>query len=193
MIILDYYDDVKVKNNSYFFSNEKRFIAFLISLVLMFLNIRLLIILDKESCGNPLCVSFVFSLFYLGGSLLFFILNLISLCMVSDSGFPSYKQLLALKEKYELQRKDILNEHPYNFSIYTKFFDEIEEEILCDSFCVDSKGNAYILNTDTDFVLTEQEDKRRYHHIVDNRDGHTITVKELKEKYLYKKEEKKDD
>lgn len=193
MIILDYYDDVKVKNNSYFFSNEKRFITFLISLVLMFLNIRLLIILDKESCGNPLCVSFVFSIFYLGVSLLFFILNLISLCMVSDSDFPSYKQLLALKEKYELQRKDILNEHPYNFSIYTNFFHEIKEEILCDSFCVDSKGNAYILNTDTDFVLTEQEDKRRYHHIVDNRDGHTITVKELKEKYLYKKEEKKDD
>lgn len=193
MIILDYYDDVKVKNNSYFFSNEKRFITFLISLVLMFLNIRLLIILDKESFGNPLCVSFVFSIFYLGVSLLFFILNLISLCMVSDSDFPSYKQLLALKEKYELQRKDILNEHPYNFSIYTNFFHEIKEEILCDSFCVDSKGNAYILNTDTDFVLTEQEDKRRYHHIVDNRDGHTITVKELKEKYLYKKEEKKDD
>lgn len=193
MIILDYYDDVKVKNNSYFFSNEKRFITFLISLVLMFLNIRLLIILDKESCGNPLCVSFVFSVFYLGVSLLFFILNLISLCMVSDSDFPSYKQLLALKEKYELQRKDILNEHPYNFSIYTNFFHEIKEEILCDSFCVDSKGNAYILNTDTDFVLTEQKDKRSYHHIVDNRDGHTITVKELKEKYLYKKEEKKDD
>ena len=193
MIILDYYDDVKVKNNSYFFSNEKRFITFLISLVLMFLNIRLLIILDKESFGNPLCVSFVFSIFYLGVSLLFFILNLISLCMVSDSDFPSYKQLLALKEKYELQRKDILNEHPYNFSIYTNFFHEIKEEILCDSFCVDSKGNAYILNTDTDFVLTEQEDKRKYHHIVDNRDGHTITVKELKEKYLYKKEEKKDD
>lgn len=190
MIILDYYDDVKVKNNSYFFSNEKRFIAFLISLVLMFLNIRLLIILDKESCGNPLCVSFVFSVFYLGVSLLFFILNLISLCMVFDSSFPSYKQLLALKEKYELQRKDILNEHPYKFSIYTKFFNEIEEEILCDSFNVDGNGYAYILNTDTDFVLTEQEDKRKYHHIVDNRDGHTITVRELKEKYLYKKEEK---
>lgn len=193
MIILDYYDDVKVKDNSYFFSNEKRFIAFLISLVLMFLNIRLLIILDKEGCENPLSVSVVFNVCYLGVSLLFFILNLISLCMVADSDFPSYKQLLALKEKYEFQRKDILNEHPYNFSIYTNFFHEIEEEILCDSFCVDSNGNANILNTDTDFVLTEQEDKRKYHHIVDNRDGHTITVKELKEKYLYKKEEKKDD
>lgn len=86
-----------------------------------------------------------------------------------------------------------MNEHPYKFSIYTKFFNEIEEEILCDSFNVDGNGYAYILNTDTDFVLTEQEDKRKYHHIVDNRDGHTITVKELKEKYLYKKEEKKDD
>lgn len=193
MVVLDYYDDVKVKDNSYFFSNEKRIIAFLISLVLMFLNIRLLIILDKEGCENPSSVIFVCSLFYLGASLLFFILSLVSLISAADSDCPSYKQLLALKEKYELQRKDILNEHPYNFSIYTNFFNEIEEEILCDSFNVDSNGYAYILNTDTDFVLTEQEDKKRYHHIVDNRDGHTITVKELKEKYLYKKEEKKDD
>lgn len=193
MVVLDYYDDVKVKDNSYFFSNEKRLIAFLISLVLMFLNIRLLIILDKEGCENPSSVIFVCSLFYLGVSLLFFILNLLSLCMLADSDFPSYKQLHALKEKYEFQRKDILNEHKYNFSIFTKDWDYIDTEILCDSFCVDSKGNAYILNTDTDFVLTEQENKRRYHHIVDNRDGHTITVKELKEKYLYKKEEKKND
>lgn len=193
MIILDYYDDVKVKDNSYFFSNEKRIIAFLISLVLMFLNIRLLIILDREGCENPLAVSVVYNIVYLGASLVFFILSLVSLIIAADSDFPSYKQLLALKEKYELQRKDILNEHPYKFSIYTKFFNEIEEEILCDSFNVDGNGYAYILNTDTDFVLTEQEDKRKYHHIVDNRDGHTITVKELKEKYLYKKEEKKDD
>lgn len=71
MIILDYYDDVKVKDNSYFFSNEKRIIAFLISLVLMFLNIRLLIILDREGCENPLAVSVVYNIVYLGASLVF--------------------------------------------------------------------------------------------------------------------------
>ncbi len=185
MITLNYYDDVKVKDNSYFFSNEKRVIAFLISLVLMFLNIRLLIILNKEGCEHPSYVSVVFDMCYLGASLLFFILSLTSLIYAAENDFPSYKQLLALKEKYELQRKDILNEHPYNFSIFTFNWNTIDEEIFCDSFSVDNEGHVYIMNSDFDTVLDESgNNRKRYHHIVDNRDGHTITVKELKEKYL---------
>ena len=58
---------------------------------------------------------------------------------------------------------------------------------------MDNNGYAFIMNSDSDAVLDESEKRTEYHHIVDNRDGHTITVKELKEKYLYKKEEKKDD
>ena len=41
------------------------------------------------------------------------------------------------------------------------------------------------MNSDFDTVLDESENNiKKYHHIVDNRDGHTLTVKELKEMYL---------
>ena len=60
---------------------------------------------------------------------------------------------------------------------------------MCDSFSVDSQGYAHILNCDSDFVFDESDNYIRYHHIVDNRDGHIVTVKELKEKYLNKNQE----
>ena len=41
------------------------------------------------------------------------------------------------------------------------------------------------MNSDFDTVLDESENNiKKYHHIVDNRDGHTLTVKELKENHL---------
>lgn len=97
----------------------------------------------------------------------------------------SRKDLMKLKRNYESERKKVLEEHKYNYSIFTKFLETIDKEILCDSFSVNDKGYAYIMNSDFDTVLDESENNiKKYHHIVDNRDGHTLTVKELKEKYL---------
>ena len=87
-----------------------------------------------------------------------------------DCDAYSEEQLINLKDEYEQKRQNVLKEHKYNFSIFTNGWDYIDTEILCDSFNVDSNGYAYILNSESDFVLTEQENKRRYHHIVDNRD-----------------------
>ena len=96
----------------------------------------------------------------------------------------SRKDLMKLKRNYESERKKVLEEHKYNYSIFTICWHSIDKEILCDSFSVDNKGYVYIMNSDFDTVLDESENKKTYHHIVDNRDGHTLTVKELKEKYL---------
>lgn len=187
MIELDYYDDKIVQNEAVIFNKEKiigifiaSFLAFILSCIILFRvlthDVKAITVI---SCIVVFCLCF-FS----------FILFCAFFIETNDCDAYSEKQLINLKDEYEQKRQDVLKEHKYNFSIFTNGWDYIDTEILCDSFCVDSKGNAYILNTDTDFVLTEQENKRRYHHIVDNRDGHTITVKELKEKYLYKKEEK---
>ena len=190
MIELDYYDDEIVQNEAVIFNKKKIigiFIASCLSFILSSIILFRVLTYDVKTSTVISCVVF-FALSFFGS--IFFCIIFID---AKDCDAYSEEQLIDLKDKYEQKRQDVLKEHKYNFSIFTKGWDYIDTEILCDSFCVDSKGNAYILNTDTDFVLTEQEDKRRYHHIVDNRDGHTITVKELKEKYLYKKEEKKDD
>ena len=100
----------------------------------------------------------------------------------------SRHDLMKLKRNYESERKNVLEEHKYNYSIFTIHYNTtIDKEILCNSFSVDNKGYVYIMNSDFDTVLDESENNiKKYHHIVDNRDGHTLTVKELKEKYLSK-------
>lgn len=190
MIELDYYDDEIVQNKAVIFNKEKIIGIFIASCLSFILSTILLFWVLTHDVKTITVIS---SLVFFASCFVGFILFCCFFIETKDFDAYSKEQLINLKDEYEQKRQDVLKEHKYNFSIFTKGWDYIDTEILCDSFCVDSKGNAYILNTDTDFVLTEQEDKRRYHHIVDNRDGHTITVKELKEKYLYKKEEKKDD
>ena len=113
--------------------------------------------------------------------------------VTDDCELYSRNDLIKLKRNYESERKKVLEEHKYNYSVFTIDWHTIDKEILCDSFSVDNNGYAFIMNSDSDAVLNVSENRTKYHHIVDNHDGHTITVKELKEKYLYKKEEKKDD
>ena len=82
-----------------------------------------------------------------------------------------------------MKEKRVLEEHKYNYSIFTIHWNNtIDNEILCDSFSVDNKGYVYIVNSDFDTVLDESENRiKKYHHIIDNRDGHTLTGKELKQ------------
>ena len=141
-------------------------------------------------------------IFWYFGCVLFLIIFMIILVVslswifgsVSSNGdeFPMYSEhdLTVLKERYEIERIKVLKQHKYNFSIFDKDWNnEIFQEIMCDSFSVDSQGYAHILNCDSDFVFDESDNHIRYHHIVDNRDGHIVTVKELKEKYLNKNQE----
>ncbi|MCI5607026.1 MAG: hypothetical protein MR420_06235 [Spirochaetia bacterium] len=101
-----------------------------------------------------------------------------------DSELYSRNDLMKLKRNYESERKKVLEEYKYNYSVFTIDWHTIDKEILCDSFSVDNKGYVYIMNSDFDTVLDKSNYIKPYHHIVDNRDGHTLTVKELKEKYL---------
>ena len=190
MIELDYYDDEIVQNEAVIFNKEKIigiFIAFCLAFILSCIIFCWVLTHDVKTI-TVISGVVVFMLCFLS-----FILFCAFFMETKDCDAYSEEQLINLKDEYEQKRQNVLKEHKYNFSIFTNGWDYIDTEILCDSFNVDSNGYAYILNSESDFVLTEQENKRRYHHIVDNRDGHTITVKELKEKYLYKKEEKKDD
>ena len=97
----------------------------------------------------------------------------------------SKSELIELKNEYNCKRGEILKKHKYNFSIYTVFpeeCDEIFQEVMCDNFSVEH-GDVLVFEKGNCILKTP------YHHIVDNRDGHTITAEELKEKYLIKNSE----
>lgn len=190
MIELDYYDDEIVQNEAVIFNKKKIIGIFIASFLAFILSCIILFCLLTQDVKAITVISsvVVFALCFSS-----FILFCGFFMETKDCDAYSKEQLIDLKDEYEQKRQDILKEHKYNFSIFTKNWGYIDTEILCDTFYVDNMGRAYIINSDSDFIFNEHDSSCEYHHIVDNRDGHTITVKELKEKYLYKKEEKKDD
>ena len=199
MITLDYYDDNTIRTHAVFFTRKKFLVISIVSIlmILFFGNsfFNRFINLDSGSCTK------IYIFWYFGCVLfliIFMIILVVSLSWIfgstSSNGdeFPMYSEhdLTVLKERYEIERIKVLKQHKYNFSIFDKDWNnEIFQEIMCDSFSVDSQGYAHILNCDSDFVFDESDNHIRYHHIVDNRDGHIVTVKELKEKYLNKNQE----
>ena len=190
MIELDYYDDEIVQKEAVIFNKERIIgivIASCLALILSF------IILVRVLTHDVKTITAISSVVVFALSFLFFICFCVIFIDTKDCDAYSKEQLIDLKDEYEQKRQDVLKEHKYNFSIFTKGWNYIDTEILCDTFYVDNMGRAYILSSDSDFIFDEHDCSCEYHHIVDNSDGHTITVKELKEKYLYKKEEKKDD
>lgn len=101
--------------------------------------------------------------------------------------YKTRKELELLKKKYIENRKQILDKHNYRYSIYERSFSinarckVIVREIMCNEFTVNSQGQAFITYSESDFILKETEPlKIEYHHITDNKDGHILTVKELK-------------
>ena len=177
MITLDYYDDNTVRDNAVFFTH-KRIFAIVIASFLSF-GFSIYKICKIEIEGNTQIVQSVLATSFIT----------IIICMIlyfdrGDCELYSRNDLMKLKRNYESERKKVLEEHKYNYSVFTICCNSIGTEILCDSFSVDNKGHVYIMNSDFDTVLDESKYIKPYHHIVDNRDGHTLTVKELKEKYL---------
>lgn len=183
MITLDYYDDNTVRDNAVFFTLKKIFAIEIASFLLLGFSIYKLCKIEIE--GNTQIAQAAFFATILAMSFVTIIIFMIIYFSRDGNELYSCHDLMKLKINYESERKKVLEEHKYNYSIFTIFWDTIDKEILCDSFSVDNKGYVYIMNSDFDTVLDESENnKEKYHHIVDNRDGHTLTVKELKEKYL---------
>ncbi len=181
MITLDYYDDNTVRNNAVFFTLKKIFAIDIASYLLIGFSIYKLCKFKLEGNTQTSQIAFFISIMTIG-----FMTVFISMMFYFNSGdneLYSRNDLMKLKRNYESERKKILEKHKYNYSIFTVFWDAVDKEVLCDSFLVDNNGYAYIMNSDSDAVLDESKIKK-YHHIIDNRDGHIITVKELKEKFL---------
>lgn len=177
MITLDYYDDDKVRDNAVFFTLNKIYSIAIASWLLIGFSIYKLYKIELENKPQIEKIAFIVTI------VMSFIT--IVLCMMfyfynKDEELYSRNYLIKLKRNYESERKKILEEHKYNYSIFTIYYNTIDTEILCDSFSVDNKGYVYNINSDSDTVLDESKSFIRYHHIVNNHDGHTLTVKELK-------------
>lgn len=190
MITLDYYDDNKVRDNAVFFTLKRIYATFIASSLSFIFSVYKLYELIKieentQTAQIAQIAQVVFFATILAASFTAIIICMMLCFSRGDIELYSRKDLMKLKRKYESERKKVLEEHKYNYSIFTICWHTIDKEILCDSFSVDNEGYAYIMNSDFDTVLDESENNiKKYHHIVDNRDGHTLTVKELKEKYL---------
>ncbi|MCR5252612.1 MAG: hypothetical protein K6C98_02730 [Treponema sp.] len=183
MITLDYYDDNTVRDNAVFFTLNKIFAIVIASYLSIGFSIYKLYKFELEGNTQTAQIAFFVSILAISFMTVF-------ICMMlyfnrRDNELYSRNDLMKLKRNYESEREKVLKEHSYNYSIFTIYWDTIDKEIFCDTFSVDNNGYVYIMNSDSDAVLDESENnKEKYHHIVDNRDGHTLTVKELKEKYL---------
>ena len=184
MITLDYYDDNTVRDEAVFFTLKRIFVIVIASFLSIGFSVYKLYKIEIE--GNTQTAQTVFFVTILAMSFMTIIICIMLYFDRGDYELYSRNDLMKLKSNYESKRKKVLEEHKYNYSIFTIYWDTtIDKEILCDSFSVDNKGYVYIMNSDFDTVLDESENNiKKYHHIVDNRDGHTITIKELKEKYL---------
>lgn len=185
MITLDYYDDNTVRDNAVFFTLKKIYAICIASFLLIGFSIYKLVKIEIETnTYTDYTAQICFFVTILVTSFITIIICMMIYFDRGDDKLYSKNDLMKLKRNYESEREKVLKEHRYNYSIFTIYWDSIDEEIFCDSFSVDNNGNAFILNSDSDAVLDEAEKRTKYHHIVDNRDGHTLTVKELKEKYL---------
>lgn len=199
MITLNYYDDNTIRTHAVFFTRKKILVIGIVSILMILFfgnNLNKCRNLDSGSWTNIDTFWFVCCVLCLANFIITLVVSsaFIFCSIPSDWGkSPMYSKhdLTVLKEKYEIERIKVLKQHKYNFSIFEKDWnDEIFQEIMCNSFYVDSRGYAHILNCDSDFVFGESNEHIPYYHIVDNRDGHIVTVKELKEKYLNKNQEK---
>ena len=193
MEVLNCIDDNTVKERANFFSDKKLFFLFLISTIITFVfSFHLKFLCEHDVKYDSTIIRVIFSSFFVIHlfATVSFIGIIIYRNMEGDNRYSRH-DLIAMKEKYKLEREKVLARHRYNFSIFTHPWHGISEEHFCDSFSVNLDGEAFIKNDDSDYCLKETLEKVHYHHIIDNRDEHIITAKELKEKYLSDNQESK--
>ena len=185
MEILDYYDDERVKRESGFFNKRNLRIT---AIVYTSLFILFSIITWPNTAEQ-----------YEGSKVLLFIGcsagTFLSVCIflwAHNTYVEPRSKLEALKNEYLEKRKEILAKHQYKYSVYKgfSFMDEIDEEIMCDSFYADENGHVYIDVSEDNYVL-EKPMEVGYHHITDNSDGHILTVREIRK--FVKKGESQDE
>ena len=185
MEVLEYYDDERVKRESSFFNKRNMWI---LAIVFMFLFLLFAIISIKFT--NPEEDSIWLGTLILSTALAYYF------CLfAAQTDSEPRSKLEALKNEYLEQRKAILDKHLYKYSVYKGFKfegeNDIYEEILCDSFQADKRGYVYINISDDDYIFDERWGKEiPYHHITDNTDGHTLTVREIRK--FVKEEENKE-
>ena len=150
MITLDYYDDNTVRENAEFFTLKKIITIVIASCLSLGFSIYKLYKIEIEDN-----IQTVFFVTLLVTMIIFMMLYLFT----GDCELYSRKDLMKLKRNYEFERKKVLEEHKYNYSIFTIDWHTIDKEILCDSFSVDNKGHVYIMNSDFDTVLDESENR----------------------------------
>ena len=175
MKVLEYYDDERVKRESGFFNKRNLRIT---AIVYTSLLILFAIIVCPNSAEQ-----------YEGTNVLLWFLEcsagtLLSACIflwARNTDMEPRSKLEALKNEYVEQRKAILEKHKYKYSVYKgfSFMDEIDEEIMCDSFYADENGHVYIDVSEDNYVLGKPMEVG-YHHITDNSDGHILTVREIR-------------
>lgn len=194
MEVLEYWDDVKIAKKVYGNSYFIPLILFIISSVsLVFFGTKIEYldsIKDPSIIDITLLICCVFIVLINISS---FIIHLYFIF------FGSYKEilknskshLLKQKEKYIkerniklLDRNIFLDKNKFNFSIFENGEGYISKEIMCSDFFVDKKGRAYIQENSEYCLKSDVLSVVYYHHIIDNRDNHIISSKELLEKYF---------
>lgn len=193
MEILDYYDDEKIKENAVFFTYQKTAAAFFLALfflVLVTYKVSKFEFVNGEAEKLAAAISCSYLL-----SLLCSIVLLLAIYYCSNyfdgNELSSKKALIALKEKYERKRKLLIEICKYKYSVFTlDWKDKIEEEILCNSFTVDTKGRAFIKKEPSGYILDESESTVKYHHIFSHCECRTLSAGELKTFFLAKNKEK---
>ena len=165
MKVLDYYDEERVKRESSFFNKRNLRITVIVQTSLLIL----FSIIISQNAAEQYEGTKV--LLWSAGTILF-------VCLFLRT---RRSKLEALKNEYVEQRKEILAKHQYKYSVYKgfSFMDEIDEEIMCDSFYADENGHVYIDVSEDNYVL-EKPMEVGYHHITDNSDGHILTVREIR-------------
>ena len=193
MEILAYYDDEKIKENAVFFTYQKTAAAFFLALFLLVLVAYKVSKFEFVNGGAEKLAAAISCVFLL--SLLCSIVLLLAIYYSSNyfdgNELSSKKALIALKEKYERKRELLIEICKYKYSVFTlDWKDKIEEEILCNSFTVDTNGRAFIKNELSGYILDESESTVKYHHIFSHRDSRTLSAGELKNFFLAKNKEK---
>ena len=174
MEVLDYYDDERVKRESGFL-NKRNLLILAIVYALTFLFIVTITQPNPEEYGSSrVLLWFIEFIAAVISSVLLFL-------WARNTDTEPRSKLEALKNEYVEQRKAILAKHQYKYSVYKgfSFMDEIDEEIMCDSFYADENGHVYIDVSEDNYVL-EKPMEVGYHHITDNSDGHILTVREIR-------------
>ncbi len=168
MKVLDYYDE-KMVDNAYPIDGRK-LLCFSAGSCMAAL-IWGIVYNEKSASEIPIASFILFVICFIS-----FIFCLLVGLLTIDNELQA-KVRNKLKE-YKSLRKKTLEQHPYKYSIFTGYTHPIEE-ILCDAFYVNNKGQTAVVSP---YKLVDDitlENWKNYLFIIDNTDGHKMVAKEL--------------